>query len=516
MHLLHRIIFATYSRSTHHKLALDALCHLQSRDRDCWQRLFLKYHEAYLTGAKAPDTTFKDFQNHVLHVEQNNWGGAIRSVRVWYDGLIESLRAGKWKAAVYEAGVMSHYYVDPIQPFHTGQSEAENNIHRAAEWSITKSYDVLRHLVEEQHGWPRVDVPQGDDWLEQMVIAGADLSHRHYDTLIRRYDFDRGVKKPQEGLDRHCREMIAALLGYAAVGLARILDRAFAEAAVTPPDVGLTAATFLATMEIPVQWVAKKIADAGERAEVLAIYDELQRTGKVEENLPEDDRTVREMVINETVIPYNRAKSSRSQQESRPAQNRPLSHEEPMCEVRAETSARREQGQTPRYQDQFCSQAKRERSDEATSSAPALRFYLERSSDVENAPSIGPKTAERLRRIGVRTVADLLALDVESAARKLNVRHITSDTLRDWQAQASLACRIPGLRGHDAQILVACGLRDAEDVARAGIDWLLKKTLDFAATTEGQRVIRSGRAPDRDEIHDWIRCAEQARPLRAA
>jgi len=77
-------VFTTRARSTHHKIALDALRHLRGDDADKWRDLFLLHHEAYLEGAKAPDTTFKDFMNHVLHVGENEWGGAIRAADKWY------------------------------------------------------------------------------------------------------------------------------------------------------------------------------------------------------------------------------------------------------------------------------------------------------------------------------------------------------------------------------------------------------------------------------------------------
>ncbi|MCB0059762.1 MAG: hypothetical protein KDE45_22140, partial [Caldilineaceae bacterium] len=64
MSLLYRVIYATHANGTHHKLALDALQRLTRADTDAWQRLFLKHVEIYLDGAKAPDTTFKDFKNH--------------------------------------------------------------------------------------------------------------------------------------------------------------------------------------------------------------------------------------------------------------------------------------------------------------------------------------------------------------------------------------------------------------------------------------------------------------------
>src|SRR5262245_38980379 len=67
MNLLFRIVYAAHASGTHHKLALDALRHLQVMDADLWQNLFLAHAKLYLEGSKAPDNEFKDFKNHVLH-----------------------------------------------------------------------------------------------------------------------------------------------------------------------------------------------------------------------------------------------------------------------------------------------------------------------------------------------------------------------------------------------------------------------------------------------------------------
>ena len=71
-------------------------------------------------------------------------GAPCTSVQQWFQKTVTALRQSNWNEAAFNAGVLSHYYTDPIQPFHTGQSEAESNIHRAAEWSICKAYDDLR------------------------------------------------------------------------------------------------------------------------------------------------------------------------------------------------------------------------------------------------------------------------------------------------------------------------------------------------------------------------------------
>lgn len=476
MSLLFRVIYAAHCRSTHHKLAMNALKLLQHSEAERWRNLLLKHHEAYLLGAKAPDTRFKDFRNHVLHVEQDYWGGAREAALLWYHRAVETLRKKHWVNGIYATGVLSHYYTDPIQPFHTGQSEAENNIHRAAEWSITKAYDELWQAAEEK-GLPDLALPEGEDWLEEMVRQGADVSHPHYQTLIDHYDFHQGRKDPPAGLDETSRAILSDLLGHAAVGWSRILDRLFSETGLTPPKVGLSIPTFLATLQIPVQHLTKKLRDASDRAEIQAIYTELQNTGTVEDHLPAENRTVRELFHAD--FP-----------ELAPAK-KPVPYETDSENASAASETEDEE--------------------EAT-----LRFYLEWDDPVEDAPSVGPKTGRRLRKIKIQTVQDLLDADPDEAAAKLNVRHITPEALRDWQDQARLVCRVPKLRGHDAQILVACGYRDPLDISTAPTAELLDAAVQFSETRDGQRVIRSGRVPDQEEITRWQAWAGQARDLKAA
>ena len=262
MNLLFRIVYATHANGTHHKLALDALRHLQNPDAHGWQRLFLRHCEVYLEGSKAPDKEFKAFKNHVLHVGDNFWGGAPEKVESWYGILVDALKKESWHEAVYAAGIMSHYYTDPIHPFHTAQSKAENNIHRAVEWSISKSYGALAARNKAKQP-PEIDLGTDDAWIKDHVIAGAETSHQYYETLIANYNFARGVVDPPDGLNEVCKELVSDLIAYAALGHARLLDRAFSEAGVTPPEVSLTAETFVASLKIPLKWVLRKMEDAG-------------------------------------------------------------------------------------------------------------------------------------------------------------------------------------------------------------------------------------------------------------
>lgn len=149
-------------------------------------------------------------------------------------------------------------------------------------------------------------------------------------------------------------------------------------------------------------------------------------------------------------------------------------------------------------------------------SSRPTRFYLEPTSDIEAAPSIGGKTADRLRSVGLRTVRHLLEAQPEKTAARINQRWITAEVIRQWQQQASLVCRIPDLRGHDAQILVGCGITDPNDLARRNPEQLKSAVDEFCATTAGERVLRGSAGPDDAEIREWIDAAGRARALHAA
>ncbi len=144
------------------------------------------------------------------------------------------------------------------------------------------------------------------------------------------------------------------------------------------------------------------------------------------------------------------------------------------------------------------------------------RFYLELKDHLEAAPSIGPKIAERFERIGVQSVSDFLKQTAESMAAKLKYKRITADVVRAWQNQTRLVCRIPNLRGHDAQLLVACGLTEPEVIASMQPRQLLDVVLPFARSKDGQKIIRTGKDPDLAEVTDWINWATKTRSILAA
>lgn len=151
-----------------------------------------------------------------------------------------------------------------------------------------------------------------------------------------------------------------------------------------------------------------------------------------------------------------------------------------------------------------------------TANGKQLRFFLSRVSDVEDAPSIGPKTAALLRNAGIRTVDDLLNAEPGRLTQKISHRRITSAIVTQWQTQARLMCLVPELRGHDVQILVACGITEPDDLAERDPVELTAVVAPLSASTEGKRIIRSSHPPDLAEVTDWVNCARSARSFRAA
>ena len=113
-------------------------------------------------------------------------------------------------------------------------------------------------------------------------------------------------------------------------------------------------------------------------------------------------------------------------------------------------------------------------------------------------------------------VDQLLAANATSLTDKLNLRRIDAATIRAWQEQARLVCRIPNLRGHDAQLLVACNLTSPEELAAMQAAAVLKQVLAVAQSSEGQRILRGSKQPDLAEVNDWIDWASQCRSLNAA
>ncbi|MEO8494553.1 MAG: DUF4332 domain-containing protein, partial [Planctomycetota bacterium] len=301
------------------------------------------------------------------------------------------------------------------------------------------------------------------------------------------------------------KDAIAEQLGLAAVGFANVLERVFDEADVEPPKTGVTLAGYLASLTIPISWVTKKMADAKDRKVVAAMYDELQKKGRVDKTIPADDREVRRLHAEE-VLKISVAELD----------------QQPLGPIGQQHGTGTEPRETPRQPLATISRKATESTAPESQPNPrskhsaAPRYYLKASDDVVDAPSIGVKTAKHLQKVGITTVQDLLACNPAEVAQQLRVRHITAEVVEDWQDQATLVCRVPNLRGHDAQILVACGFATPEEIGAASVGEVLAAAINFANSRDGKRVLRSGSPPDKDEVEHWIEWAALADGKRQA
>jgi predicted flap endonuclease-1-like 5' DNA nuclease len=311
----------------------------------------------------------------------------------------------------------------------------------------------------------------------------------------------------------------------AAVGFARVLDRAFEEAAVRPPRVGGALQAFFLALQAPIQSVLKAMDDEASRKLVAAQYEEFRRTGKVRATLCDDDRDVRALHAAEVLkaplssldakwpreigaqhagaAPRGKV-SNAGKAMAKPVKARQprqshvvdIEPEEAPPAIEAAPPKPRAAPKPVRELPEGAPLAKREKS--------MPKCSLSGDAPVVQAPSIGPKTAKRLEAVGVRTVADLLRLEPEDGEEQIDARHISADVIRGWQAQAELACTVPGLKSREAQALAACGVSDARELAGLDASELCEAVAGWGLSEEGQRAWGNAPAPTPDDVATWI------------
>jgi hypothetical protein len=267
---------------------LDALPLLQTAAAKRLGDLLLKYHDEYLTGAKAPDNEFRDFQNHVVHVSDKYWGGAPSKCHEWLDRARCYLDLGQWSNAAYACGVLSHYFTDPIMPLHTGQSPQEKALHGPMEWSIFKAYDSIFQKFQAEKIHANFELAQDGQWIDKAVLAVARIAHQYYDPLVESFDSALAATQPAAAIGPQCQEILAGLFALAIQGWSKILTRLADETSSSLPTVSLKLTSILATVDMPLAWLTGCWSNSKQRRLVQRQVDEYLRTGRVEKYQPDE------------------------------------------------------------------------------------------------------------------------------------------------------------------------------------------------------------------------------------
>ncbi len=141
---------------------------------------------------------------------------------------------------------------------------------------------------------------------------------------------------------------------------------------------------------------------------------------------------------------------------------------------------------------------------------PASPFYLSVDSPIDQAPSVDAVAAARLRGLKVTHITHLMERDPNRLSDALGLASVDAATIRRWQAECRLACRVPNLRGFDARVLVGCGVTTPGQLAAIHPTDLLHEVEEFLATERGQQVLLSGTSQELSRIMTWIATANSA------
>ena len=505
MHPLLSILRAAHCRSTHHYFAIDALPLVETDAGQRLTKILLRHHDSYLRGAKDPDTRFRDFQNHVVHVTDGYWGGAPRVAHQWYDRLQKYLRTQRWSDAAHAAGVLSHYFTDPIMPLHTQQSDREKILHRPIEWSVTKSYQAIMKMWDREQMRIVFEMSDQPGWLGEAILHGARHANQYYFPLMDTYDLGRGRSKPQEGLSLIAKQALAELFGLAVTGLARVIEHAAADAESTIgqplPSPSASLGMILATARVPMRLWIRNLDHAHERRAVESLIQEFQRTGEVKQNLPAEVDIVHR-VINiyaDEKVWKQRRKQLQSDRTEIKVEHTSVDDDD---DAASETTLVPQSEREPRVLPFPTGKVAATRDD--------VRYGLHLQDPLVDAPSIGPRTAERFKAIGIHSVHHFLKAEPETMCDDLATRWISESILTLWQAQAKAMCCVPKLNCLDAQLLAGAGFVTRQSIAQSNPETLHQAVSRYAATAAGKRYSRGQQAPELSEVKSWIDNARSA------
>lgn len=499
---LRSILRTAHCRSTHHYFALDALPLVQTASGKRLAEVLLRFHERYLIGATDPDTRFRDFQNHVIHVKDGYWGGAPRMAHKWYDRMQRYLRTDRFSDAAHAAGVLSHYFTDPFQPLHTQQSEREKVLHRPIEWSIHQSYNEIFNCWRDSDMEIVFQLSDQIGWLGESMLHASEFANRKCTELLDEYDLLRAVDNPKAGLNTAVRGSLAELFGLAITGWARVLERAAAEAEATresliPSQPG-TLALALATVRSPLKWWQRQTEGREEQQQIALMLAEYASSGDLNRYIPA------EVDIVHKVVDIYRAE--KLWQERRFDAGTKVS-----VQTTALSGMTASDGsEDPDARDMLPSPTIRfSNRDDLLASAiqPDSVVSLSAADSLSQSPFINTKVSGRLAAVGVHTVGDFLQCSADELSAQLSVARIAPEIISEWQMQVSLMMQMSGIGTRPVQLLVAAGYMTVTAISQTPPKLLYQKIHEVASSSSGRRFIQGASCPRPSEVSSWIAIA---------
>lgn len=125
---------------------------------------------------------------------------------------------------------------------------------------------------------------------------------------------------------------------------------------------------------------------------------------------------------------------------------------------------------------------------------------------------LGPRAAGRLATVGVRTVAELLAVSTQTAADK----QFSAETIAGWQREARLVVSVPELAGDAARILAAIEIASSERLARSTPTELIARIEALWRDQQSHTWLAIVTRPTTAEICAWIGYAQHDARANAA
>jgi len=515
---------------------MDALKKLRTPPAQRLGNLLLKYHDHYLEGAHAPDWRFKDFENHAIHADDDLGGGAAGKCREWLDKTRGYLNAGQWRKATYACGVLSHYFTDPIMPLHTARGPSGSQVHRPFAWSVFKAYDSIDQLAQASQSSAEFQFAADESWIGKAVLAVAQISNRHFSLLLKSYEISGATEPPEYGLTRESQESLATLFAMAIDGWAAVLTRIADEVTVELPSVSLAIPTALAAVDMPLAWLMRRFSEASTRRAVTSLLREHARKGAVVRHPAEEVQTVPGVNAATVVVESESQSVTADDLRLQAVENCMVSGNDtgadtviadlgaPVFLSLAEARARMK-GYSYSAPCELPDLSKENVllrlgtvpvQSNSTNREHRPRNVIHSGSQLIESPSIGPKTAKRFERIGVRTIGEFVALSPDMLEAQLGTRWITAQLISDWQDQARLVCEVPELNGLYAQMLVAVGCRTAWQLRTANPNGLVAQLGQFCQTSEGQQILSMASLPTVDDTSRWIESARSHAREKAA